>query len=151
MGNVALIRQLGWINSYQALILPFAASALGIFLIRQGFRGIPPEIQDATRLDGYGHFAFLTKFAVPLTRPVVASFTVISALQAWNQYLWPRTVIENDSLNTLQIQLRTNIGANIANANVTIAGALLAAIPVVIVLIAFQRHIVRGLTAGAVK
>lgn len=151
VGNVALIRQLGWINSYQALILPFAASALGIFLIRQGFRGIPPEIQDATRLDGYGHFAFLTKFAVPLSKPVVASFTVIAALQAWNQYLWPRTVIENDSLNTLQIQLRTNIGANIANANVTIAGALLAAIPVVIVLIAFQRAIVRGLTAGAVK
>ena len=80
VGNVALIRQLGWINTTQGLVLPFAATALGTFLIRQGFRGIPPEIQDATRLDGYGHIAFLTKFAVPLTRPVIAAFTVISAL-----------------------------------------------------------------------
>ncbi len=151
VGNVALIRQLDWTNTYQALVLPFAASALGTFLIRQGFRGIPPEIQDATRLDGYGHLSFLTKFAVPLTRPVIASFTVISALQAWNQYLWPRSVIDDDQFNTLQIQLRSAIGANIAQANVTVGAALVAAIPVVIVLVAFQRQIIRGLTAGAVK
>ena len=151
VGNVALIRQLSWINTMQGLVLPFAASALGTFLIRQGFRGIPPEIQDATRLDGYGHVSFLTKFAVPLTRPVVASFTVISALQAWNQYLWPRSIIQNESVNTLQIQLRTLISANISQSNLTVAGALLAAVPVAFVLVAFQRQIIRGLTAGAVK
>lgn len=151
IGNVALIRQLGWLNSYQALVLPFAASALGTFLIRQGFRGIPPEIQDATRLDGYGHLSFLTKFAVPLTRPVIASFTVISALQAWNQYLWPRAVIDNDSFNTLQVQLRTSVTQEVAQANISVAAALVAAFPVLVVLIAFQRQIIRGLTAGAVK
>jgi sn-glycerol 3-phosphate transport system permease protein len=151
IGNVALIRQLGWLNSYQALVLPFAASALGTFLIRQGFRGIPPEIQDATRLDGYGHLSFLTKFAVPLTRPVIASFTVISALQAWNQYLWPRAVIDNDSFNTLQVQLRTSVTQEVAQANISVAAALVAAFPVLVLLIAFQRQIIRGLTAGAVK
>lgn len=151
VGNVALIRQLGWIDSMQALVLPFAASALGTFLIRQGFRGIPPEIQDATRLDGYGHVAFMTKFAVPLTRPVIASFTVIAALQAWNQYLWPRAVIDDDAASTLQIQLRTLVGENVANANVSIASALVAALPVLVLLIVFQRQIIRGLTAGAVK
>lgn len=151
VGNVALIRQLGWINSLQGLVLPFAATALGTFLIRQGFRGIPPEIQDATRLDGYGHVAFLAKFAVPLTRPVIASFTVISALGAWNQYLWPRAVIDNDAYSTLQIQLRTIVGENVGNANVSIAAAMVAALPVLVVLVAFQRQIIRGLTAGAVK
>lgn len=151
VGNVAFIRQLGWINSMQALVLPFGASALGTFLLRQGFRGVPPEIQDATRLDGYGHVSFLTKFVVPLTRPVIASFTVISALQAWNQYLWPRSVIQDDSVNTLQIQLRTLVSNNIAAANLTVAGALIAAVPVAFLLIAFQKQIIRGLTAGAVK
>jgi sn-glycerol 3-phosphate transport system permease protein len=151
VGNVAVIRQLGWINSMQGLVLPFAASALGTFLIRQGFRGLPPEIQDATRLDGYGHVAFLTKFAVPLTRPVIASFTVISALQAWDQYLWPRSIIQDESVNTLQIQLRTLVSQNIAKSNLTVAGALVAAVPVAFVLVAFQRQIIRGLTAGAVK
>ena len=151
IGNIALIRQLGWINTMPALILPFTASAFGTFLIRQGFRGIPPEINDATRLDGYGHFAFLTRFAVPRTRPVIASFTVISALGAWNQYLWPASVVSDDRYNTLQFQLRSIIGNNVANANVSIAAAMVAAVPVLILLIAFQRQIIRGLTAGAVK
>ncbi|HRA33381.1 MAG TPA: carbohydrate ABC transporter permease [Acidimicrobiales bacterium] len=151
IGNIALIRQLEWINTMQALVLPFTASAFGTFLIRQGFRGIPPEINDATRLDGYGHVAFLTKFAVPLTRPVIASFTVIAALGAWNQYLWPASVVSDDRYNTLQFQLRTIIGNNVANANVSIAAAMVAAVPVLVLLIAFQRQIIRGLTAGAVK
>jgi sn-glycerol 3-phosphate transport system permease protein len=151
IGNIALIRQLEWINTMQALVLPFTASAFGTFLIRQGFRGIPPEINDATRLDGYGHIAFLTKFAVPLNRPVIASFTVIAALGAWNQYLWPASVVSDDRYNTLQFQLRTIIGNNVANANVSIAAAMVAALPVLVLLIAFQRQIIRGLTAGAVK
>ncbi|HWJ63002.1 MAG TPA: carbohydrate ABC transporter permease [Acidimicrobiales bacterium] len=151
VGNVATIRQLEWTDTMQALVLPFGAAALGTFLIRQGFRGLPSEIQDATRLDGYGHWAFLTKFAVPLTRPVIAAFTVISALAAWNQYLWPRSVITQNSFNTLQIQLRLASASEVANANQAIAAALVAAVPVVLLLIAFQRQIIRGLTAGAVK
>jgi sn-glycerol 3-phosphate transport system permease protein len=151
VGNVATIRQLGWTDTMQALVLPFGAAALGTFLIRQGFRGLPTEIQDATRLDGYGHVAFLTKFAVPLTRPVIAAFTVISALSAWNQYLWPRSVTESNSFNTLQIQLRLASASEVANANQAIAAALVAAVPVILLLIAFQRQIIRGLTAGAVK
>ncbi|MCB0958110.1 MAG: carbohydrate ABC transporter permease [Acidimicrobiales bacterium] len=151
VGNVATIRQLQWTDTMQALVLPFGATALGTFLIRQGFRGLPSEIQDATKLDGYGHVAFMTRFAVPLTRPVIASFTVISALQAWNQYLWPRAVIESNTFNTLQIQLRQVRATEVAAANQAIAAALVAAIPVVILLIAFQRQIIRGLTAGAVK
>ena len=151
VGNVATIRQLGWTDTMQALVLPFGAQALGTFLIRQGFRGLPKDIQDATRLDGYGHIAFLTKFAVPLTRPVVASFTVLAALTAWNQYLWPRAVIERNEFNTLQIQLRAVAAGQVANANQAVAAALVAAVPVVLLLIAFQRQIIRGLTAGAVK
>jgi len=151
VGNIATMRQLEWTNTLQALVLPFGATALGTFLIRQGFRGLPGEIRDATRLDGYGHLSFLTRFAVPLTRPVIASFTVISALQAWNQYLWPRAVISRNELNTLQIQLRSVASGEVANANQAVAAALVASVPVAIVLIAFQRQIIRGLTAGAVK
>lgn len=151
VGNIATIRQLGWINSYQALILPFAATAFGTFLIRQGFRGIPPEIRDATRLDGYSHIGYLLKFAIPLARPVIASFTVISALGAWNQYLWPRAVIEDPEFNTAQIQLRNLISDNVANANLTTAAAIVVSVPVIALLIVFQRQIIRGLTAGAVK
>ena len=151
LANVQTIRDLGWINSNAGLVAPFAATAFGTFLIRQGFRGVPPEIQDATRLDGYGHMAFLWRFAVPLTRPVIASFTVISALGAWNQYLWPQAVIDDSRYQTAQIRLKSIVGTEVANANVGVAAAMLVAIPVVLLLIAFQRQIIRGLTAGAVK
>jgi sn-glycerol 3-phosphate transport system permease protein len=151
LANVNTIRELDWVNSNQALVLPFAATAFGTFLIRQGFKGVPPEIRDATRLDGYGHMTFLWRFAVPLTRPVIASFTVISALGAWNQYLWPQAVIDDSRYQTAQIRLKTISGAEIATANQGVAAALIVAVPVVLLLIAFQRQIIRGLTAGAVK
>src|SRR5690606_38053213 len=121
---------------------------LGTFLIRQGFRGVPGELYDAARLDGYGHVRFLSQVVVPLTRPVIAAFTVISALSAWNQYLWPRAVIEDNRFGTLQTQLRISASENIANANESTAAALVAALPVVLLLVAFQKHIIRGLTAG---
>jgi sn-glycerol 3-phosphate transport system permease protein len=151
LANVQTIRELGWINSNAALVLPFAATAFGTFLIRQGFRGVPPEVHDATRLDGYGHMAFLWRFAVPLTRPVIASFTVIAALGAWNQYLWPQAVIDDERYQTAQIRLKTIVGTDITNANIAIAAALIVALPVLLLLIAFSRQIIRGLTAGAVK
>jgi sn-glycerol 3-phosphate transport system permease protein len=151
LANIQTIRDQEWVNTYQGLVLPFAATAFGTFLIRQGFKGIPSEIQDATRLDGYGHFTFLWRFAVPLTRPVVASFVVIAALQAWNQYLWPQAIIDDSSKQTAQISLRSIVGGEVANANAGVAAALIVVLPVAALLVAFQRQIIRGLTAGAVK
>jgi sn-glycerol 3-phosphate transport system permease protein len=151
LANASTIRQLHWINSMQALVLPFAANALGIFLLRQAFAGIPRDLHDAAKLDGYGHVAFMTKFVVPLTRPVLGAFTLIAALTAWGQYLWPRTVIEDSDAWTLQLAITRLLGTRPEQANVGVAGALIAAVPVVILLVIFQRQIVRGLTAGAVK
>jgi len=149
--NLHTMRDLGWFDSYQGLIMPFAAAAFGTFLIRQGFLGIPSEIRDAARLEGWSHLQFLVRFAVPLTRPVIASFSVISFMGAFNQYLWPRAIITDaESWATVQIALR-GLTSRIEQSNVPVAGAVIAAVPIVIVLILFQRQIVRGLTAGAVK
>lgn len=149
--NLQTMRDLGWFNSYQGLVVPFAASALGTFLIRQGFLGIPTEIRDAARLEGWGHLSFLWRFAVPLTRPVIASFTVISFLGAFNQYLWPRAVITDTAKwSTVQLALR-GLTTSIEQANIPVAGAIITAFPIVVLLALFQRQIVSGLTAGAVK
>lgn len=151
IANNYAIRSWGWTNSLQGLVVPFMATAFGTFLIRQGFEGIPKELREATFLDGYGHMSFLWRFAVPLTRPVVASFVLISFLSAWNQYLWPRTVVEIPESNTLQLAIRSLATEQVDRANLPIAAAIVASIPIVILLVAFQRQIVRGLTAGAVK
>lgn len=149
--NITNIRNWGLLNSYAGLTLPFLATAFGIFLIRQGFLGIPKDLLDAAKLDGYGHFAFMTRIAVPVTRPVVASFAVISLLAAWNQYLWPRAVVSVAEWETVQIGLKSLVASNVEESNIGFAGALIAAIPVLLLLIFLQRHLIRGLTAGAVK
>jgi sn-glycerol 3-phosphate transport system permease protein len=151
IANNQTIRGWGWNDTLAGLVAPFLATAFGTFLLRQGFMGIPSELREATFLDGYGHFNFLWRFAVPLTKPVVASFVLISFLTAWNQYLWPRTVIEKESSNTLQLAIRTLTVEAADRANVAIAGAIVASIPILLLLLVFQRQIVRGLTAGAVK
>jgi sn-glycerol 3-phosphate transport system permease protein len=149
--NVRLIDEWGWDNSLQGLIVPSMATAFGIFLIRQGFAGVPKDLLDASKLDGYGHWSFLWRVAVPLNRPVIASFGLISFLGAWNQYLWPRAITTEGRWETIQIGLRSVSRSNIDEINVAFAAALLAALPLVILLIVFNRQIVRGLTAGAVK
>jgi sn-glycerol 3-phosphate transport system permease protein len=149
--NVRLIRELELFNSLPGLTLPFLATAFGIFLIRQGFMGVPEDLRDAARLDGYGHLSFLWRIAVPVTRPVIASFAVISLLSAWNQYLWPRSIVTEGKWETIQIALKSLLTSTPERANIGIAGAVIAAVPVLIILIVLQKHVIRGLTAGAVK
>jgi sn-glycerol 3-phosphate transport system permease protein len=149
--NVQTIRSLGWLNSYPALVAPFLATAFGTFLLRQGFRGIPRDLLDASQLDGFGHLAFLRRVAIPVTRPVVASFAVISFLAAWNQYTWPRAVVTERHWETVQIGLKTVTGSTIVDNNLAFAAAIIVAVPILVLLVLLQRQIVRGLTAGAVK
>ena len=116
--NVQTIRDLGWLNSYQGLSVPFLATAFGTFLIRQGFMGIPRDLRDASQLDGFGHLAFLWRVAIPVTRPVIASFAVISFLSAWNQYTWPRAVVTEGRWETIQIGLKSLSAATVEQSNV---------------------------------
>src|SRR4051794_18633709 len=149
--NVQTIRSWHLLNSYPALALPFLATAFGTFLIRQGFMGIPKDLRDASQLDGFGHFAFLRRVAIPVTRPVIASFAVISFLGAWNQYTWPRAVVTEDKWQTIQIGLKSLSAARPEENNIGLAAAIIAAIPILLLLIFLQRQLIRGLTAGAVK
>lgn len=151
IANVRTIRELGWLDSAQGLSAPFLASAFGIFLIRQGFLGVPSELRDAARIDGFGHFAFLRRAAIPVNRPIIASFTLITALAAWNQYLWPRTATTQERWETIQVTLRSISVQRPERFNVGVAAAIIASLPILALLVVFQRQIIRGLTAGAVK
>jgi sn-glycerol 3-phosphate transport system permease protein len=151
IANIETIRTLRLLNSVQGLTFPFLATAFGIFLIRQGFLGVPKDLRDASTLDGYGHLRFLFRVAMPMTKPIIGSFVVISFLGAWNQYVWPRFATDRNSWQTVQVALRTIATDRPDRLNIGFAAAVMAAVPLVILLILFQRQIVRGLTAGAVK
>jgi sn-glycerol 3-phosphate transport system permease protein len=149
--NYQTIAAFGWLNTFPALIVPFMASGIGIFLFRQSFRGLPGELRDAARLDGLGHVTFLARVVVPLSTPVIGAFGVFAFLGAWNQYLWPLIVTRTDSVRTVQIGLRQLTGTSFSDVGVRAAGTVLAALPIFVVLLIFQRSLVRGLTSGAVK
>ncbi|MHB1989091.1 MAG: carbohydrate ABC transporter permease [Acidimicrobiales bacterium] len=149
--NYRTIQVFGWYDTYPALIVPFVASGLGIFLFRQSFRQLPHELHDAAVLDGYGHWRFLLRVVVPLNRAMVGAFSIFAFLASWNQYLWPLLVTNTNSRRTVQVGLRQLEGLNADQQNVVFAGTILAALPIFLILLLFQRQLVRGLTAGAVK
>jgi sn-glycerol 3-phosphate transport system permease protein len=151
VANLQTIQGFGWFNSYEALTVPFLAFAFGTFLIRQAFLGIPAEMRDAAALDGYGHWGFLRHVAVPLARPSIAALSLFSFLMAWNQYLWPLLVTEDDEHRTVQIGLKMLAAGRVDEFNLVMAGTVVAALPILILLLLFQRNLVRGLTAGALK
>jgi sn-glycerol 3-phosphate transport system permease protein len=149
--NLATVNDLGWYNTYQGLAVPFLATGFGAFLMRQAFLQVPRDLQDAASLDGYGHWRFMTRVAVPLARPAVGALTVFAFLGAWNQYLWPLLVTKDEQYRTVQIGLKQLRATSIQDVNITFAGVIIAALPLVILLLLFQKQLVRGLTTGAVK
>src|SRR5262249_28567305 len=150
--NYSTIVSLHWTNSYAALVVPFMATGLGTFLLRQAFSTLPPSLADAAALDGYGHSGYLTRVVVPLSRASIAAVAVFAFLAAWTQYLWPLIVTESPSRRTVQVGLKSlAVGSGAQAPNVQAAGALLAALPIFLMLVLFQRHIVRALTGGATR
>lgn len=150
--NLDTITSLGWYNTFQGLTVPFLATGFGTFLLRQAFLQIPRDLQEAAALDGYGHWRFLTRVAIPLARPSMAALAVFSFLSAWNQYLWPLVVTgDNNHVRTVQIGLKLLLGTNPSTLDIALAGTVIAVAPLLILLVVFQKQLVRSLTAGAVK
>jgi sn-glycerol 3-phosphate transport system permease protein len=143
---------LGWMNSYQGLIVPSLASTFGVFLVRQMFLQLPHELREAAALDGVGHLRFLWEVAAPLSRPTLGALGLFTFLGTWNAYLWPSQVIRGDRAHeTIQIGLERLKNSDISKINLVTGGLVVAALPIFVMLVLFQRQLVRGLTAGAVK
>jgi sn-glycerol 3-phosphate transport system permease protein len=149
--NLNTVVSLGWYNTYFGLIVPFLATGFGAFLIRQAFLGLPGDLRDAAKLDGAGHWQFLRGVALPVARPAIAALGIFSFFGAFGQYLWPLIVTKDDRLRTVQIGLKFLANSQLNNFNVIFAGTVLAALPLFVLLVLFEKQLVRGLTAGAVK
>jgi len=149
--NLQTVNSLGINQTLPGLVVPFLATGFGIFLLRQAFLQVPKEMHEAAVIDGYSSWKFLWRVAVPLARPSIAALAVFSFLGAWNQYLWPLLETgSNTSIQTIQMGIR-GVGGSISTANVALAAAAIAVIPLLILLVFFQKHLIRSLTAGAVK
>ncbi len=145
-----LMQEFGWVNTYQSLIFPFAFTAFGTFLMRQFYKGIPFELEEAARIDGAGPVRTFVQIIFPLGGSAVAVLAVFSFLSFWNSYLWPLiTVIDYSTLGTLPIGLTTFSSMNGTRWDLQMAAAVVSMVPTTLLVIVLQKHLVRGIaTAG---
>jgi cellobiose transport system permease protein len=144
---------LGWLNTYLPLIVPGAASAFGIFWMRQAAReAVQYEVIEAARVDGAGFLRVFWHVGAPALRPAIAGFTVFQFMWNWNEYMWPLLVLNDSDLYTLPValqQLNGNYGTS--DYPVVMVGTLLATLPLIVVFLLFRKQVMSSATSGAVK
>ncbi|MET3698294.1 multiple sugar transport system permease protein [Bacillus oleivorans] len=145
------VRDLGLMDTHWALILPDLSMVFGVFLMRQFMYSIPDELLDAAKIDGAGEWRTFWKIVVPLAKPGMAALGIFTFMNVWNSFLWPIIVLSEADLYTLPVGLKSLQDANLVSFKLLMSGAAIAAIPMIIVFILFQRHFVKGLTLGGVK
>jgi putative chitobiose transport system permease protein len=146
-----VVSQLGWVDTYQALIVPAAVSPFGIFLMRQAFLVIPTELEEAARMDGAREFTIYWRVMLPLAAPSLATLAIFVFVAEWNTLLWPVVVLKSQEMLTLPVAI-TFLDSNFYGGWRQIAaGSVLSILPILIVFLLAQRYFLAGLTAGAVK
>jgi ABC-type glycerol-3-phosphate transport system permease component len=145
--------QLKWTNTFLPLIIPGAASAFGIFFMRQYISTIENELLDAARIDGASEFAIFTRIIIPIVAPGMTSLGLIFFMGAWNDFLWPLVILKKPELFTLPIAINQMIQSMIGRPvySQQMAAAVISIIPLLIIFLVFQRRFVEGITAGAIK
>ncbi|GAA0979735.1 carbohydrate ABC transporter permease [Acrocarpospora macrocephala] len=149
--RVHITQVLGMYDTRWGLILPNIASVLDIFLLRQFFMSLPGELEEAARIDGAGRMQIFWRIVVPLSKPVLAVVTITSFIFHWNDLVWPLVVTNDPELNTLPLALQQLASTESGRAYYIMAGAALSVIPVIIVLLIFQRRIMQGIAFTGLK
>lgn len=140
-----------WINTYWAVIVPFAANAFHIFLMRQYMLSVPDELLDAARIDGCSEFRIFARIALPIMKPGLAVISILAFVQSWNDFLWPLIVLSDINMFTVNLGVATMLGPYRIQYGTVMAGSFLSTLPIVAFFLMMQRQFIAGLTAGAVK
>ncbi|MGE8079641.1 carbohydrate ABC transporter permease [Peribacillus loiseleuriae] len=150
--NFQTIKGMNLLDTYLGLALPFLATAFGTFLLRQTFKQIPKELKEASEIAGMGHFKFYLTVVLPVAKTSLVTLALYGFLTAWNMYLWPLLSTTNDSVRTVQIGLKQLQSQETVNQwGVVMAGAMVVAIPTLILLFVGQKRLQKGLAEGALK
>lgn len=147
-----IFKELGWIDTYMGLTVPFLASAFGTFLIRQSFLGVPEDLLDAARMDGAGHLRIIWNVLVPVTTPAFLSFALLTFTWRWNDYFWPLIMTNSTEMRTLPVglvYLRTAEGS--FEWNVVMAAAVFVISPIIVLFLILQKYFVQGVMSAGVK
>lgn len=147
-----IFKNLGWLNQHIGLIIPTMVNAFGIFFIHQYLFGISDEIIESGRIDGAGEFRIFVQLVMPVCKPAMTSLAIIFFMNTWNNYLWPLIVLRDREKLTLAVALNAlQQSPQQTPYNLIMAGAVISVVPLIITFSVFQRQLINGITAGAVK
>ena len=152
ISNYALVAELGWRNTFTGIIVPLAGVAFGTFLMRNHFMSLPKEIIEAAEMDATGPLKMLWRVVLPMSWPTLIAFTLITIVNEWNQYLWPLLIADDSRTAPLPVGLaQLQDTAGLTNWGPVMAGTVITMLPILVIFLLLQRHMIKGLTAGAVK
>lgn len=147
-----MVSKLGLVSTYPALFLPFLASPVGVFLMRQFMLGIPDSIIEAARIDGASEFRIFTRVVMPLCGPPLATLGILTFLGSWNNFLWPLVAAQSEDKYTLPVALSLfSTGENATNYGLLLAGSVLVITPIVALFVALQRFFIQSVAATGIK
>lgn len=150
-----MISRVGWINSFPGLIVPNLVSAYFIFMLRQAFKAVDESYLDAGRVDGLGRIGLIWNVLIPMTKPTLITISIITFINGWNNYFWPKMVATRDEYRTIAVGVtrlrQTFAGMETANYNEIMAGAVMAIVPIVLVFLILQKYIMTGMSKAAMK
>ncbi|HET9513027.1 MAG TPA: carbohydrate ABC transporter permease [Gemmatimonadales bacterium] len=146
-----MLRELGVTNTYLGVIIPWMASVLGIFMVRQYALSIPDDLLDAARLDGASELQIFRRIVLPVIAPILVTLAIYTFLGSWNDFLWPLIVLSDDRWYTLPVAMAGLSGEYVLDVELMMAGAVVTVLPVVLVFLALQRHYIQGIMVGSVK
>lgn len=148
---VLLVKWLGWLNTYWALIVPAIPHAFGIFWMRQFFLGMPAELEEAARVDGASRVRVFFAIALPLARPIMAALAVFFFLANWDAFLWPLVAANKEEMRVVQVGISSFVGEHGSAWNLIMAGSTIAILPTLILFFSLQRFIVRSIKMTGLK
>jgi multiple sugar transport system permease protein len=149
--NYIIVSKFQWLDSLTAIVVPGAASAFGVFFLRQFFASLPEELEEAAYVDGAGPFRIFWSVVLPLSRPALATLALLAFLTNWNDFLWPLYVLFSAEQQTLPAGLATLQNANAVRYDLLMAGAMIAAVPVLLLYLAAQRFVIEGVSRTGLK
>jgi multiple sugar transport system permease protein len=146
-----LLREMGAVNTYVGVLVPYLASVFAIFLIRQYALSVPDDLLDAARVDGAGEFQIFREIVLPVIRPILATLATFTFLIAWNDFLWPLIILSDSAKYTLPVALANLVGEHVQDTELMMAGSVVTILPALLVFLVFQRTYIRGIMGGSVK
>jgi multiple sugar transport system permease protein len=149
--NYIIVSEFAWLDSLTAVIVPGAASAFGVFFLRQFFVSLPVELEEAAYVDGAGPFRIFWSVVLPLSKPALATLALLAFLTNWNDFLWPLYVLFSAEQQTLPAGLATLQNANAVRYDLLMAGAMIAAVPVLLLYLVAQRFVIEGVSRTGLK